>query len=68
MPDGLAWLVGQVYYFKGGKVKPANRAFSAVRYDYTIDFGAGYVLTFTAVVARCHYHKALIVLVRSLTC
>ena len=28
----------QVYYFSKGKVKPANRNFSGVRNDYTINF------------------------------
>eukprot|EP00884_Botryococcus_braunii_P019282 jgi/Botrbrau1/6037/Bobra.0042s0022.1 len=35
---------GGVYVFKGGKVKPANRAYSSVRNDYAIDFGAGAVI------------------------
>ena len=28
----------QVYYFSKGKVKPANRVYSGVRNDYTINF------------------------------
>lgn len=32
---------GKVYYFSKGKVKPANRAYAAVRNDYTINLDAG---------------------------
>lgn len=31
----------QVYYFSRGKVKPANRNFSTVRNDYTINLDNG---------------------------
>ncbi len=40
----LPWALRQVYYFSNGKVKPANRKFSAVRSDYTINLDAGYAL------------------------
>ena len=32
----------QVYYISRGKVKPANKAFAAVRNDYTINLDNGY--------------------------
>ena len=34
----------QVYYFSRGKVKPANRNFSTVRNDYTINLDNGCAL------------------------
>lgn len=33
--------VGKAYYWTKGKVKPANRQYSNVKNDYTIDFGEG---------------------------
>ena len=38
----------QVYYISRGKVKPANKAFAAVRNDYTINLDNGYFLL------QCH--------------
>ena len=35
------YAVPQVYYFSRGKVKPANRNFSTVRNDYTINLDNG---------------------------
>ena len=40
---------GKVYYFSKGKVKPANRAYAAVRNDYTISMETGCVYIL-------HYH------------
>lgn len=38
------YAVLQVYYFSRGKVKPANRNFSTVRNDYTINLDNGCAL------------------------
>jgi hypothetical protein len=40
-----------VYYISRGKVKPANKAFAAVRNDYTINLDNGYLLSFDALSA-----------------
>ncbi len=35
--------VNKVYYWTKGQVKPANKQYSSVKNDYTINFGNGYV-------------------------
>ena len=45
---------GKVYYFSKGKVKPANRAYAAVRNDYTISLDAGCALPSSAHGMRPH--------------
>jgi hypothetical protein len=45
-----------VYYISRGKVKPANKAFAAVRNDYTINLDNGYLLLRCLV---CHAHLAV---------